>query len=99
MLLLPCEQFVKESNRNKVWDGTQREAMKITKEYKAQKEAVPEILQIPHDNPDNLLRSESNNAYKNDRTSPICTPRETSRVPVIATVPALIFQFGKIWFV
>ena len=41
MLLLPCEQFVKESDRNKIWDDTAKQAMEIAKEYEAQKDAMP----------------------------------------------------------
>ena len=33
MMMLPCEHFVKESNRNKVWDDTVRKAMQITEEH------------------------------------------------------------------
>ena len=38
MLLLPCEHFVKESDRNKVWDDAAKQAMEIAKEYEAQKD-------------------------------------------------------------
>ena len=59
MLLLPCEQFVKESNRNKVWDDTAKQVMEIAKEYEEQKDAMGGDVKMLRDKLDSLDRRDS----------------------------------------
>ena len=63
MLLLPCEQFVKESNRNKVWDDTAKQAMEISKEYEEQKEAMRDDVEMLRDKFDSLDRQNSQQLF------------------------------------
>ena len=58
MLLLPCEQFVKESNRNKVWDDTAKQAMEISEEYEEQKDPAVDFEKAFQDALDSVKQGE-----------------------------------------